>query len=79
MTQSVQVEVNRNPEEERDVVLREIDGAIEALTELRGLIPPPSPETLEALIAAQSESGSVLHHIGKLAQALDVPVPEAAV
>jgi hypothetical protein len=70
---------NRDPEEERDVVLREIDGAIEALTELRELIPPPSPETLAALIAAQSESGSVLHHIGKLAQALDAPVPGAAI
>ena len=65
---------NEREREARDTIIREIDGAIEALTELRGLVPASGADW----IRAESESGSVLHHIGQLAQMLDVPKPQAA-
>ena len=62
-------------QEARDTVLREIDGAIEALTELRALIPAAGTA---GMIEAERESGNVLHHIGQLARALDLPTPRPA-
>ena len=64
----------RDPEEVRNSVLHEIDGAIEALTELRPLVLVSNADMIEA----ESRTGWILHYIGKLAQTLDVPVPDAA-
>jgi hypothetical protein len=61
-------------QEARDSVLHEIDGAIEALTELRALVPMSNADMIEA----ESQTGLIIHHVGKLAQALDVPVPAVA-
>jgi hypothetical protein len=66
---------DRDLEEAKDIVLREIDRAIEALTELRPLVLVSNADMKEA----ESRTGSILHYIGRLAQALDVPVPDAAV
>lgn len=56
------------PEEARSIVLRNIDRALNALTELHALAPTANPSNM---LAAEWESHGILEQIERVAEALD--------